>query len=114
MEAMASSWHSYISPSVVLVYANHRLRKIMSGPNLVETKQFRISWPQFWFATFRKYSENPQNRIPIHVLKRIMSGLIINFKSIPMGILRVHVKLVYTHDVSTPGHFCDNGRIFSH
>ena len=23
----------------VLVYANHRLRKIMSGPNLAETKQ---------------------------------------------------------------------------
>ena len=33
------SWYSCISPCLLLLYANHRLRKIMSGPNLAEPKQ---------------------------------------------------------------------------
>ena len=36
---MAFSWCSCIPPCVILLYANHRLRNIMSGPNLAETKQ---------------------------------------------------------------------------
>ncbi len=30
--------HALISYAVVLLYTNHRLRNIMSGPNLAETK----------------------------------------------------------------------------
>ena len=33
----ASSWYSCISPCVILLYPNHRLRNIMCGPNLAET-----------------------------------------------------------------------------
>ena len=36
---MTFSWYSCISPCVILLYANHRLKNIMNGPNLVETKQ---------------------------------------------------------------------------
>ena len=39
---MASSWYSLISPCVILLYANHRLKNIMSGPNLAETKHVKI------------------------------------------------------------------------
>ena len=38
-QGMASSWYSCIPPCVVFVYPNHRLRKIMNGPNFAETKQ---------------------------------------------------------------------------
>jgi len=37
--AMVSSCYSCIPPNMALVYANHRLRNIMNGPNLAETKQ---------------------------------------------------------------------------
>jgi hypothetical protein len=46
---MASFWYSCISPCVILLYANHRLENIMSGPNLAETKQYR----QFFHPSVR-------------------------------------------------------------
>ena len=36
-QEMASSWDSYMVSCVILLYVNHRLVNIMSGPNYAET-----------------------------------------------------------------------------
>jgi hypothetical protein len=43
IQAMTFSWYSCISPLMVSLYENHRLRKIMSGPNLAEPKQIKFN-----------------------------------------------------------------------
>ncbi|UCE42322.1 MAG: hypothetical protein JSV17_04970, partial [Candidatus Aminicenantes bacterium] len=44
------SWYSCISPCAILLYANHRLKNIMSGPNLDETKHPAFDAQPFFCA----------------------------------------------------------------
>ena len=49
IQAIASSWYSCIFPCVILLYANHRLENIRSGPNLAETTQMAAEEREEYF-----------------------------------------------------------------
>ena len=67
-------WFLCISPYVVLLYANHRLENIMSGPNLAETKQYKDQGVDGYYDT--SLLGNYNTRYNLFIFAVIFIGLI--------------------------------------